>query len=99
MKCLLLYDIPDDKIRGKIATFCLDYGLDRIQFSAFMGDLSSNHQEELMLKLARRLGKAAGKIDLFPVCKEDWRGRISIEQAGEDQEKGREGDKRQAVRL
>ncbi len=84
MKCLLLYDIPDDKIRGKIATFCLDYGLDRIQFSAFMGDLSSNHQEELMLKLARRLGKAAGKIDLFPVCKEDWRGRISIEQAGED---------------
>ena len=48
---------------------------------------------------AERLGKAAGKIDLFPVCKEDWRGRISIEQAGEDQEKGREGDKRQAVRL
>lgn len=83
MKCLLLYDIPDDKIRGKIATFCLDYGLDRIQYSAFMGDLSSNHQEELMLKLGRRLGKAAGKIDLFPVCKEDWRGRISIEQAGE----------------
>lgn len=84
MKCLLLYDIPDDKIRTKIATFCLDYGLDRIQYSAFMGDLSSNHQEELMLKLARRLGKAAGKIDLFPVCKEDWRGRISIEQQGED---------------
>jgi len=83
MKCLLLYDIPDDKIRGKIATFCLDYGLDRIQYSAFMGDLSSNHQEELMLKLARRLGKAAGKIDLFPVCKEDWRGRISIEQEGD----------------
>ncbi|MFN3982893.1 MAG: CRISPR-associated endonuclease Cas2 [Caldilinea sp.] len=83
MKCLLLYDIPDDKIRTKIATFCLDYGLDRIQYSAFMGDLSSNHQEELMLKLARRLGKAAGKIDLFPVCKEDWRGRISIQQEGE----------------
>ena len=83
MKCLLLYDIPDDRIRTKIATFCLDYGLDRIQYSAFMGDLSSNHQEELMLKLARRLGKAAGKIDLFPVCKEDWRGRISILQEGE----------------
>lgn len=80
MKCLLLYDIPDDKIRAKVANFCLDYGLDRIQYSAFMGDLSSNHQEELMLKLGRRLGKASGRIDLFPVCKEDWRGRISIEQ-------------------
>lgn len=80
MKCLLLYDIPDDKIRTKIANFCLDYGLDRIQYSAFLGDLSGNHQEELMLKLGRRLGKASGRIDLFPVCKEDWRGRISIEQ-------------------
>jgi len=84
MKCLLLYDIPDDKIRTKIASFCLDYGLDRIQYSAFMGDLSSNHQEELMLKLGRRLGKASGRIDLFPVCKEDWRGRISIEQQEKD---------------
>lgn len=90
MKCLLLYDIPDDRIRAKIATFCQDYGLDRIQYSAFMGDLSSNHQEELMLKLGRRLGKAAGKIDLFPVCKQDWRSRISIDQEGkgEEQERG-----------
>lgn len=78
MKCLVIYDIPDDKIRTKIADFCLDYGLDRIQYSAFIGDLSNNHQEELMLKLDRRLGKAPGRIDLFPICKEDWRSRISI---------------------
>jgi len=80
MKCLLIYDIPDDRIRTKIADFCLDYGLDRIQYSAFIGDLSSNHQEELMLKLGKRLGKAPGRIDLFPICKEDWRSRISIDQ-------------------
>ena len=57
MKCLLIYDIPEDKIRNKVAAFCLDYGLDRVQFSAFSGELSSNHQEELMLKLQRKLGK------------------------------------------
>ena len=79
MKCLLLYDIPDDKIRLKIANFCLDYGLDRIQYSAFLGDLSSNHQEELMLKLGRRLGKAPGRIDLFPICQEAWRKRMCVE--------------------
>ncbi|RMF86962.1 MAG: CRISPR-associated endonuclease Cas2, partial [Nitrospinota bacterium] len=28
MKCLLIYDIPDDRIRTKIADFCLDYGLE-----------------------------------------------------------------------
>jgi CRISPR-associated protein Cas2 len=83
MKCLVIYDIPDDKIRTKIADFCLDYGLDRIQYSAFIGDLSNNHQEELMLKLDRRLGKAPGRIDLFPICKEDWRSRVSIHRESE----------------
>ncbi len=81
MKCLLIYDIPDDSVRAKIANFCLDYGLDRVQFSAFLGDLSTNHQEELMLKIEAKLGKASGKIDLFPICKQDWRGRMTILQA------------------
>lgn len=83
MKCLLIYDIPDDRVRTKIADFCLDYGLDRVQYSAFMGELSTNHQEELMLKITQRLGKAAGKIDLFPICKQDWRARMSVAQEGE----------------
>ncbi len=81
MKCLLIYDIPEDHVRSKIADFCLDYGLDRVQYSAFVGDLSSNHQEELMLKITKKLGKAAGKIELFPICKSDWRARISIAQS------------------
>ena len=82
MKCLLIYDIPDDRVRGKIADFCLDYGLDRVQYSAFVGDLSVNHQEELMLKIGAKVGKAAAKIDLFPICKQDWRARVSICQEG-----------------
>jgi CRISPR-associated protein Cas2 len=78
MKCLLIYDIPDDATRTKIATFCLDYGLDRVQYSAFLGDLSTNHQEELLLKIRARLGKAAGRIDLFPICRSDWANRQSF---------------------
>jgi CRISPR-associated protein Cas2 len=80
MKCLLIYDIPDDRARSKIADFCLDYGLDRVQYSAFSGDLSTNHQEELMLKITRRLGTAAGRIDLFAIRPEDWRKRLSLSQ-------------------
>ena len=80
MKCLLIYDIPNDQVRAKIADFCLDYGLDRLQYSAFLGDLSANRQEELLLKIGRRLGKAAGRIDLFAFCKEDWQRRKSISQ-------------------
>ena len=54
IRCLLLYDIPDDRVRTKVADFCLDYGLDRLQYSAFLGRLSANHQEELMLKIERK---------------------------------------------
>jgi CRISPR-associated protein Cas2 len=78
VKCLLIYDIPDDQARDKVANFCKDYGLDRVQYSAFVGELSTNHQEELMLKIEKRLGKSTGRIDLFAICKEDWRKRLSF---------------------
>jgi CRISPR-associated endonuclease Cas2 len=47
----VLYDIPDDGIRTKIADVCKDYGLERIQFSAFCGRLTRNKREELFLRL------------------------------------------------
>ncbi|MBD3306311.1 CRISPR-associated endonuclease Cas2 [candidate division KSB3 bacterium] len=84
MKCLLVYDIPNDNIRTKIADYCLDYGLDRIQYSAFIGDLARTHQEELMLRVEQRLGERVGKIQLFPICKSDWRQRIEIIQKNEE---------------
>jgi CRISPR-associated protein Cas2 len=78
MNCLLVYDIPDDRVRGKIADFCLDYGLDRIQYSAFVGQLNRTHQEELMLKVKKKLGKKAGKIQLFSMCATDWAQRLEL---------------------
>jgi CRISPR-associated protein Cas2 len=87
MKVLLVYDISNDRIRGKVADFCLDYGLDRIQYSAFMGQLNRTHQEELMLKIEERLGDHAGKIQLYPICDKDWRARIEIIQE-EDEDDG-----------
>lgn len=78
MKVLLVYDITNDRVRGKVADFCLDYGLDRIQYSAFVGDLSRNHQEELMLKVEDRLGDQAGKVQLYPICARDWQARLEI---------------------
>jgi CRISPR-associated protein Cas2 len=78
--CLLVYDISDDRKRGKIADACLDYGLDRIQYSAFSGQLEPTHQDELMLKIKKILGKKAGNIQLFTICIEDWRKRKVITQ-------------------
>jgi CRISPR-associated protein Cas2 len=78
---ILVYDIPDDRKRTKIADTCLDYGLDRIQYSAFTGWLLPAQQEELFLKLKKILGKKAGNIQLFPICADDWRKRKVFEQS------------------
>ena len=83
MRCLLIYDIPDDRIRTKIADVCLDYGLDRVQFSAFSGDISRNLQEELFLKVTDLLGKKAGNVQLLPICGKDWVNRLVYEVIGE----------------
>lgn len=79
---LLVYDIPDDRKRLKVADACLDYGLDRIQFSAFLGWLLPTQQEELFLKVKKILGKKPGNIQMFPVCAEDWRKRRFVDQSG-----------------
>lgn len=85
---LLVYDIPNDSKRTKIADACLDYGLDRIQFSAFLGWLLPTQQEELFLKVKKILGKKSGNIQIFPVCADDWKKRKVIDQKSEEKEKG-----------
>ncbi len=80
MPLLLIYDIPDDRARSKIADACLDYGLDRIQYSAFSGILSRNHQEELMLRIEAILDEKPGSIQLIPICDKDWTNRIILEE-------------------
>lgn len=71
MKCLLIYDVPDDRLRTKLADICLDYGLERIQYSAFFGELSHNRQGEILQKMKRRIGKRAANVQIFPVCERD----------------------------
>ncbi len=71
MKLFLMYDVEDDRVRTKVADACQDYGLARVQFSTFFGDLSRNRQEELMERVRRLLGKKQGYIVLVPICDRD----------------------------
>lgn len=80
-RILLVYDITNDRARTKIADACQDYGLDRVQFSAFAGQLSRNRQEELMLSIGDILGDHTGNIKLIPICELDWEKRLEIENA------------------
>jgi len=75
---LLIYDITSDRIRTNVVMACEDYGLDRIQYSAFYGRLSRNHQEELMMRIETLLGDQPGRVQLFPVGQGEWERRLEI---------------------
>lgn len=77
-RVFVIYDIVEDRARTKIADACLDYGLDRVQYSAFYGRLSRNQQESLMLEVAQLLGKGAGNIQLIPINDRDWEKRLEV---------------------
>ena len=80
MPVLVIYDIAHDGTRAKVADCCLDYGLDRIQYSAFAGQLCRTYQEELLLRIKRRVGKRAAKVYILAISGDDWARRLVIEQ-------------------
>jgi len=73
MHTLVVYDIEDDRIRNKIITACKDYGLTRIQYSAFMGEIDHNRRGELQKRIKKILGQNRGKVNFFPICDKDFR--------------------------
>lgn len=87
MRCLLIYDIPDDRTRTRVSDACLDYGLERVQWSAFMGELNQTLQRELLLKVQNILGKKAAKVRLLPINETMWQQQRIIEQGDPDVER------------
>ena len=82
MHTYVIYDIVKDRIRKKIADTCLDYGLKRIQYSAFLGDINTTRRRALEEKLTEQLGKSEGKIEILGVCAKDYDKRTVIEENG-----------------
>jgi CRISPR-associated protein Cas2 len=80
MQCLLIYDIPDDRARVKVADACLDYGLQRVQYSAFVGDLSNSHQRALFGEIKKRVRDKAANVQLFPLPEPAWQARRALVQ-------------------
>lgn len=69
----VVYDIVDDKRRSKIAKFCKQQGLYRVQKSVFLGTL--NHQQigELAAYSEGTIEPEEDSVYIFPMCEEDFR--------------------------
>jgi len=84
MQCLVIYDIPHDGTRQKVADACLDYGLQRLQYSAFVGNLSRSHQRALFQEITKRVRRQAANVQLFPLDEQSWERRRVLAQGGAD---------------
>jgi CRISPR-associated protein Cas2 len=65
---LVIYDISDNKLRGKIAKFLKQMGLKRVQKSAFVGSLKSSDIRNLEsgIRLIVK-GKVDYNVQLYPL--------------------------------
>ena len=83
---VLIYDIENDRVRTRASDICLDYGLERIQFSAFFGKLNRNRRQELAMKLMNEIGKETARIRIIPVCGDDLKDMWVLDQYRRDAE-------------
>ena len=84
---VLIYDIENDRLRTRIADVCLNYGLERIKFSAFFGKLNRNRRQELALKVQNELGDESGRVRIIPVCEQDLKDMWVLDQFRRDADK------------
>jgi len=72
VKFLVLYDITSDPLRVELAELCKDFGLRRVQYSCFAGDLTKNRVDMLKLELRARMRRedavATDSVLLVPTC-------------------------------
>lgn len=82
MKVLVVYDISKDSLRNKIAEILKDFGLARIQKSAFIGFLTSEERKDLEKVLSRKELEGNDRIDIFPICDRDLKFHSRIKHNG-----------------
>ena len=69
MLVLVVYDIPDDKRRAKLATFLEGYGR-RVQYSVFECFLSLAEMEQLYGQIKRRVNADDDDVRLYWIPKD-----------------------------
>lgn len=65
---LVIYDISDDHDRLKLSELLRDFGLSRIQYSGFKGELNRHDLDILARKIESYVKGAKDSVYLLPLC-------------------------------
>ena len=78
MRYVVIYDITDDNLRALVAETLKDYGLQRIQYSAFIGDLRRDELNSLLVDLKNLIKDLTENVQLYPLCDACFKGRKEV---------------------
>ncbi|MEM3366517.1 MAG: CRISPR-associated endonuclease Cas2 [Candidatus Methanomethyliaceae archaeon] len=68
MITLVIYDITDDGRRTKLSNHLKQYGLKRIQYSGFKGEMNPNDRHVLIQEVPKFLSEDKDSIYVIPLC-------------------------------
>lgn len=68
MITLVIYDISDDATRMKFSSYLKQYGLKRIQYSGFKGEIDTNDKHVLIREAPKFLSDHDDSIYIIPLC-------------------------------
>jgi CRISPR-associated protein Cas2 len=78
MFTLVIYDISEDDLRSKVANICKEYGLVRVQKSAFLGQISTSLRKELIALLDKIIKGTNNNIQIYVICRADISLKIEL---------------------
>lgn len=76
-----MYDIENDRARTRVAKYCKQAGLYRVQLSVFLGTMSQNEKDALALQIEEEIDEEKDKVYMFPVSKEQMQKTVLLGQA------------------
>ncbi|MEM3737101.1 MAG: CRISPR-associated endonuclease Cas2 [Candidatus Bathyarchaeia archaeon] len=78
MRYIVIYDVTDDNLRSLVAETLKDYGLDRIQYSAFIGKLRRDELNSLIVDLKNLIKDLFENVQIYPLCEVCFKGRREV---------------------
>lgn len=77
----VLYDIEEDNVRSKVAKYCKQAGLYRVQFSVFVGTLETNQKDTLQLQIEALIDEETDSVYIFPMSKNELQQTVLLGKA------------------
>lgn len=76
-----MYDIKNDKARNRVSKACEQIGLNRVQYSVFLGTLEQSEVDTLQIQIEEYINPEKDSVYIFPMSKDELKQTVLLGQA------------------